>query len=978
MITSKRKPTRNKHGRSSKNRASSQHCMDLNEHPSSSRFSTFKFDYSNVRSYKKKFNLVSNHIINNNLDLFFCTESWLNSSIGDSVICPDGYSVVRSDRMSRHGGGCMVLHKNTTNITTVNIPTCNNFEILCIDVYVNKASIRFICVYLPPASSTEVVMSLCNVISSLLINSPTYIVGDFNLPNINWKIPFSSGNKSHDIFLSFCNNNALTQLLTEPTHEKGNILDLLICNNTAKPLATSFVISAPLSANCDHFLLSVTLTLPAMSYSSKNTQFRDYTRASYTDLCADFTAANWDHLYSIDNCQEAYDYLNSILMSSISVHVPLIKSRAQNKPRKPPLTIQKLLKEKLRLYKQSKADKSLKARYKNKAKEYDKTVNSWYDKRELNLCSNPSNKKFYHFVNKKLNIKQFIPPLLNDSGELVFDDSDKASLLNKCFQKAYTKDDGTLPSVMAKQCEMMKDFEITEADILEACQNLKDKLSRTPDEIPSFFIKRTVHSYIKPLTHVFNLSLKQGIVPSQWKSAIVIPIFKKGSKSSPGNYRPVSLTSSFSRLFELILNSKILQHLFSNDLMSPHQFGFLKGRSSCSQLLFCLQDWIDSFSNNCATHVIYTDLAKAFDSISHPKLLSVLESYGLSPQVIRWIDSFLQDRTQKVVIKSSYSNLLPVDSGVVQGSILGPLMFLIYINEIDSQVTQLERNGGIALFADDTKVYSTDPIQLQNSLDQMQEWFSSRQLVVAPHKCFHLQISKPRQRRTQTSFTICNVDIANTQQMRDLGIMISENLKWSSHIAKITRESAFISCQIINGFRSNSIWTLMKLYKTYIRPKLEHNCPVWSPSYAKDIRAIESIQRRYTRFACRRCGIKFKSYAHRLYMLNLKSLEYRRAEFDLIYMFKIVHDLCFLNFSSYFTATTHNYNLRRNSFQIKPIHSYPNQVWTQCFFSRTPKLWNKLPEHLISATDLPTFRRRLKSFDLNTILQTEHDCMVSP
>ena len=167
----------------------------------------------------------------------------------------------------------------------------------------------------------------------------------------------------------------------------------------------------------------------------------------------------------------------------------------------------------------------------------------------------------------------------------------------------------------------MEEVTIQQSDVIEACDNLNDKLSRTPDGIPSFFIKRTLTTYLKPITYVLNLSLSQGRVPDQWKSALVIPIFKKGSKSSPDNYRPVSLTSSFSRLSELILYKKILQHLLHNNLLSPYQFGFLQGRSSCSQLLFCLQNWINSFSSNLSSHVIYTDLSKAFDSISHSKLI---------------------------------------------------------------------------------------------------------------------------------------------------------------------------------------------------------------------------------------------------------------------------------------------------------------------------------------------------------------------
>ena len=165
----------------------------------------------------------------------------------------------------------------------------------------------------------------------------------------------------------------------------------------------------------------------------------------------------------------------------------------------------------------------------------------------------------------------------------------------------------------------------------------------------------------------------------------------------------------------------------------------------------------------------------------------------------------------------------------------------------------------------------------------------------------------------------------------------------------------------------------MALYKTYIRPKLEYGCPIWSPHLVKDKKAIESAQRTFTKFACLRCGISFESYKHRLYQLNLKSLEYRRAEFDLIFLFKMVNGLCSLEFSSHFEWIRHGYGLRGNSLKIRPKFYYQNQLWDKCFFSRGPKWWNQLPESCVTATDLCSFWRELKKFNLNTILKTVFD-----
>ena len=181
-------------------------------------------------------------------------------------------------------------------------------------------------------------------------------------------------------------------------------------------------------------------------------------------------------------------------------------------------------------------------------------------------------------------------------------------------------------------------------------------------------------------------SLATSSVPNQWKVSYVIPVHKKGSKYNPLNYRPISLTSSFCRIFEHIISLKILDHLFSNKLISHKQFGFLPNRSSCHQLLNCLHSWLVSFLSNKSTKVIYTDIQKAFDSVSHFKLIKTLTQYRIHKSLVSWFKEFLDNRTQKVVIGNSFSESLPVFSGVPQGGVIGPLLFLIYIKSVFSEI----------------------------------------------------------------------------------------------------------------------------------------------------------------------------------------------------------------------------------------------------------------------------------------------------
>ena len=243
------------------------------------------------------------------------------------------------------------------------------------------------------------------------------------------------------------------------------------------------------------------------------------------------------------------------------------------------------------------------------------------------MCKNPSNKKIYNYVNKKLKTKPFIPPLYDKSSNTYLNsDKEKTNLLNSYFQSVYTTDDGKIPNSYPKPCIPMEDFEITSYDILQAITSLKDKISRTPENIPSYFIKRIGSSILEPLKFIFNQSLRLHHVPNQWKTSLIIPIHKKNSKTIPNNYRPISLTSSFSRLFETIIHHKIMLHLMNNSLLSKEQFGFIPGRSSCSQLVTTVHEWYTGLANNNSMKVIYTDISKAFDSVSHKKLIHIIRT----------------------------------------------------------------------------------------------------------------------------------------------------------------------------------------------------------------------------------------------------------------------------------------------------------------------------------------------------------------
>ena len=472
--------------------------------------------------------------------------------------------------------------------------------------------------------------------------------------------------------------------------------------------------------------------------------------------------------------------------------------------------------------------KCTKRDHKAAAQKYEAEVNNWHYRLEKKVCDNPNKNKFYAYTNHKLKNKFSIPPLKNNIGELMTEDADKASLLNESFHACFVRDDGSTFSPVTKHPPDMPLIVISEADVAQAIKKSKDKLSFTPESIPLYFIKRIATSIIKPLTFLFNTSIRTGLIPTQWKHSFITPIFKKGDRQSPSNYRPIALTSGFCRILETIVSSLMLSHLLSNNLILPCQYGFLPNRSSADQLLYCLDEWYTSFFSDKVQYVAYTDIRKAFDSVSHVKLISVLKSYGMQSEALHWIENLLNGRTQVVRLQSSFSTSLPILSGVPQGSVIGPLLFIMYINDITMNVQSLH-HVNFALFADDAKLFSTNHQELQLCLNSFYKVAKEYQLSLAPEKCFILPIGKKNLQHSLNIFSIDSSDLPNNNSANDLGITISRDLKWERHINKTFQKASFVTYQIIKSFKSKNIWIYINLFKSYVRPILEYQCQIWSP-----------------------------------------------------------------------------------------------------------------------------------------------------
>jgi hypothetical protein len=357
---------------------------------------------------------------------------------------------------------------------------------------------------------------------------------------------------------------------------------------------------------------------------------------------------------------------------------------------------------------------------------------------------------------------------------------------------------------------------------------------------------------------------------------------------------------------------------------------------------------------------VYFDFAKAFDSVSHAKLLHKLSGYGLAGKLIDFIGEFLFNRVQRVVLPNGASNFRPVLSGVPQGSVLGPLLFLLYINDI----TDLFNNKtSIKLFADDIKIYleiidRSDFEEFQQCINNVALWSNAWQLSLSINKCHFMRVSLSKS-IVPHSYSLNNNLLSTVDCCRDLGVEVDSHLSFNRHINSIVAKAHLRASQILRCFLSRDPYVLTKAFKVYVRPILEYCSPVWSPYGIVNINKIESVQRQFTK---KLKGMSNKSYAERLSMVDLERLELRRLHADLKLCFNILHGYSTLHFNEFFEYSNTTFT-RGHSFKIHVPNSRIN-VRQSFFCVRVINVWNSLPDNIVSATSPALFNKLLHDINL--------------
>ena len=917
-----------------------------------------KICYTNIRGLRTNFKDLEAFLLENSPDIFALSESNLHEGILDADFLVPGYLPIhRKDSGHMHGLGVYV--RCSLPIARNLVLEDNNEAFMCFRLALMHSTTYIFFLYRSPSTpSCSVVEAVSSNIDKALSMQPSaniIVCGDFNAHNTDWLVHShatdAAGLSCHDFAMS----QDLTQIVDFPTRipdredHQPYLLDLFLCSNPEMCSASAH----PPLGNSDHLVVSVDV-----DFIDKSNKEHPYHRTVFS-----YSNADWDGLRDylrdvpwIDIFRHNANYAAKEITDWIDIGIDCFipHRKFQLKPHSSPWftpacaaaiahrnhffhqyhRIRSV--ENLRLFRVSR----------NHCKRVlDEAKSNFAEATRHSIASQRiGSRDFWRISNSILNRgKSAIPPLFNGP-EVLTSSKDKANLFANRFSTNSTLDDSLhpLPDFPSRTDQGISSLRITSRMVAKAILDLDVSKATGPDHIPSIVLRRCSPELSPVLAKLYSKCLAESCFPSCWKYSSVVPAYKNdGERSDPGNYRPISLLPIVSKIFEYFINNSLIKHLEGTGLFSDLQYGFRAFRSTADLLTVLSERIYNSLDVGGETRAIALDISKAFDKVWHAGLLHKLQAYGVLGSVLNIITSFLQERALKVVLDGQSSAVYNINAGVPQGSVLGPTLFLVFINDLPDDVL-----SKIGIYADDTTVYSgitgSDQFEkvemaaeLEYDLRSIVEW-GNRWLVTFNATKTKLLSFNHHRYPSLIPVKMNGVELPENTSFRLLGLIFTQTMDWKPYLQSIAKAASRKVGSLYRSLRFLTPETILYLYKSTIRPGMEYCSHIWGGApKSGGLDLLDRVQKRIVNLI----GPDLSA--------GLQSLLHRRNVASLSLFYKYYHAKCSMELADLVPPRRVNVRTTRLSERLHQYAVRPprcnRKFYQSSFFPRTAGLWNSLP-----------------------------------
>ena len=921
----------------------------------------FKIASINVASLLLHIEEIRIIMADQRLDLLAVNETRLNSTITDDSIHINGYSIIRNDRNRNGGGVCIYIRTSIDYCLRNELIPLNEFEILSIDIKKpNSKAFNVTAAYRPPNCTAGFFEALEAIIRAIDIESKEHIVlGDLNCNYLS-----NSSNTPLSQLKQLSTTYQFQQLITEPTRITPNsstLIDIILSNEPSKILKSG-VLHLGIS---DH---SMVYAVRKFSIPTKNTQ-KHVTTRSFKNFKSDafreeLKSVPWDIINKCNTPDKMVDLWESMFLKIANTHAPMKTRRVRNK-KSPWITseLRKLIINRNIIKEQAALTKNI-SDWNNYKKERNRVNNeikkakaNYYKTEVEESTGNPKAiwKIINELTNRKCTSNSSITELKVDNNSFK-KPAEICEILNDHFTSIGPKLASSLPSGSVQFESYIKPVSTTfnmrhtsASEVLTLISKLSPNKATGLDNISCRLLKEAGPIIAFSLACIINKSIDTGLFPSKWKRAKVFPLYKHSDRTSAQNYRPISVLPAISKICERVIYDQLYCYLNSNGLLSKHQSGFRSLHSTVTALLHLTNDWYLNIDNGLTNLVVFLDLAKAFDTVSHDILLKKLELYGLKGVTLEWFSSYLSDRQQQCVVEECVSKPKLIKCGIPQGSILGPLLFLIYINDLPGCLLHTK----VHMYADDTTLYSSSTstaelyTKVNEDLNRVRDWLLANKLS--------LNVTKTEYMFLTTNFRLSNLgkdqaikigknQIERVKSTKYLGVYLNENLKWSDHVNQLCSKvnKSIRALKQARDYASLDILNI--IYKSLIQPVFDYCDVVWDNLDKGLATKLQKLQNRAARI------ITFQNYdvrsAQLRKQLNWEDLATRRQRHLSLFMHNIVNNKTpnYLSdlFSNARETNPYKCKLRNTEFNIDFSHAPKTDYGKGAFCYRGGMLWNSL------------------------------------